>query len=578
MSYVKFTAEEGKDVVIEYVSDPKAGTEYINNYVAVNALIFDRPNPKTTASDPYPANIDMHAAAVDAPVNEAGDIVLTWKPASSAVKHHVMFGTSPDDLTEMIATTEAQYAPQGLSSHNVYYWRIDEEDAAGNRYEGDVWSFRPRHLAFPGAEGYGRFAIGGRGGVVYHVTSLDDDVDNPQPGTFRYGLTKVESTRTIVFDVSGYITLKGRLVCSDKYVTIAGQTAPGEGITFRGAPLGVNSDGITRFIRSYRGYAGDQNGPIEAEQNKGLDGLGLAGGDHAIVDHCSVSWTTDEAFSSRGAKSITLQRTLLSESLNCADHPNYGSGAQHGYAATIGGGQGSGVGSFHHNLLAHNEGRNWSLSGGLTGSGFYDGAHDVFNNVVYNWGGRATDGGSHEINFVNNYYKKGPSTRQNYLLNLQLEGTGKGTQSAYVSGNIREELNGNKVYDKENTTFRYSLSGGQELNWEPFVSEPFFPSYATIESAEQAYRNVLSDVGCNQPFFNSHDARMVSRTVNGTTSKVGSKTGKKGLIDREWDSEGYVDIPEVRRSADFDTDLDGMPDWWERTWTVSDLAGQQFRQ
>lgn len=235
MSYVKFTAEEGKDVVIEYVSDPKAGTEYINNYVAVNALIFDRPNPKTTASDPYPANIDMHAAAVDAPVNEAGDIVLTWKPASSAVKHHVMFGTSPDDLTEMIATTEAQYAPQGLSSHNVYYWRIDEEDAAGNRYEGDVWSFRPRHLAFPGAEGYGRFAIGGRGGVVYHVTSLDDDVDNPQPGTFRYGLTKVEGPRTIVFDVSGYITLKGRLVCSDKYVTIAGQTAPGEGITFRGA-------------------------------------------------------------------------------------------------------------------------------------------------------------------------------------------------------------------------------------------------------------------------------------------------------------------------------------------------------
>lgn len=105
MSYVKFTAEEGKDVVIEYVSDPKAGMEYINNYVAVNALIFDRPNPKTTASDPYPANIDMHAAAVDAPVNEAGDIVLTWKPASSAVKHHVMFGTSPDDLTEMIATT-----------------------------------------------------------------------------------------------------------------------------------------------------------------------------------------------------------------------------------------------------------------------------------------------------------------------------------------------------------------------------------------------------------------------------------------------------------------------------------------
>lgn len=564
MSYIQFNAVKDRDVVVEYVSTPKAGTEYINNYVAVNALIFDRPNPKTTASDPYPANTDMHACAVDAPDDEAGDIVLTWKPASTAVKHHVMLGTSPDNLSEMAATTATSYATQGLTNHNIYYWRIDEEDAAGNRYEGDTWSFRPRHLAFPGAEGYGRFAIGGRGGAVYHVTSLDDDVDNPQPGTFRYGIRNLTGPRTIVFDVSGYITLKGRLTCSDKYVTIAGQTAPGEGITFRGAPLGVNSDGITRFIRSYRGYAGDTSGPIESEQNKGLDGLGLAGGDHAIVDHCSVSWTTDEAFSSRGAKSITLQRTMLSESLNCADHPNYGSGARHGYAATIGGGQGSGVGSFHHNLLAHNEGRNWSISGGLTGGGEYDGAHDVFNNVVYNWGGRATDGGTHEMNFVNNYYKKGSATSQNYLLRLQLEGTGKGTQSAYVSGNIREELNGSKTSDALGKTYRYELSGGQTLDWEPFVSSPFFPSFAKVESAEQAYRNVLSDVGCNLPFFNAHDARMVHETLTGTTSKKGSKTGKKGLIDREWDSEGYVDIPETRRPDDYDTDQDGMPDWWER--------------
>ena len=553
MSYIRFNAVEGKNVVIQYISEPKEGVEYCNTTVALNALIFDRPNPKIQAESPYPENLDMHADA------DGGSITLSWTPGSSAVKHHVMLGINADEMQEVATVTEASYTASKVSTHNVYYWRIDEEDAAGVRYEGETWSFRPRRIAFPGAEGYGRYAIGGRGGTVYHVTSLDDDVENPQPGTFRYGITKVKGPRTIVFDVSGYITLKGRLTCSDKYVTIAGQTAPGQGVCLRGAPFGMQSDGITRFMRIHRGYAATTE-----EQDKGLDGFGMAGNDHAIMDHCSIAWTTDEGFSSRGAKSITLQRTMISEALNDADHPNYGSGTRHGYAATIGGGQGYGVGSFHHNLLAHCEGRNWSLSGGLTGSGAYDGAHDVFNNVVYNWGGRATDGGTHELNFVNNYYRKGPATKQNLLLRLQLEGTGKGTQSAYVSGNIREETNGTKTSDKQGTTYRHELSGGQVLDWEPFVTEPFFPSYATIETAEQALRNVLSDVGCNMPFFSEHDRRIVSETLNKTYKYTGSRTGAKGLIDHEADAGGYEIIPEKTRDEAWDTDQDGMPDWWER--------------
>lgn len=161
----------------------------------------------------------------------------------------------------------------------------------------------------------------------------------------------------------------------------------------------------------------ETNGGTISDEDKvnGLDGMGMAGNDNAIMDHCSISWTIDEAFSSRNAKSLTLQRTLISEALNVAGHPNYSAGTAHGYAATIGGGEMSAtlkVGSYHHNLLAHCEGRNWSLSGGLDGVGAYDGHHDVFNNVVYNWGGRATDGGSHEVNFVNNYYKMGPATTQ----------------------------------------------------------------------------------------------------------------------------------------------------------------------
>ena len=553
MSHVQFQVTEGKPVVVEYISEPQEGTTYINTSVAVNALLFDQTNPKTQAANPQPAHQDFHADA------DSKSITLTWTPAQAATLHHVMVGTDAANLQQVGTTTQPQYTLQQVSNMNTYYWRIDEEDATGTRYEGEVWSFRPRHLAFPGAEGYGRFAIGGRGGSVYHVTSLDDNPSDPQPGTLRYGIVCEKGPRTIVFDVSGYITLKARLTCSDKYVTVAGQTAPGKGIILRGAPFGMNSDGITRFLRIYRGYAS-----TEEEQNRGLDGFGMAGADHAIMDHCTIAWTTDEGFSSRGAKSITLQRTMIAEALNCADHPNYGSGACHGYAATIGGGQGSGVGSFHHNLLAHCEGRNWSLSGGLTGGGAYDGAHDVFNNVVYNWGGRATDGGSHEINFVNNYYRMGEATSQKYLLRLQLEGTGTGTQSAYVSGNIREEKSGTLTQDKLNTTYRYETSGGQVVNWEPFVTTPFFPSYATIESAEEALRNVLSDVGCNMPSPTAHEERIVQETLNKTYTYKGSKTGKKGLIDREADAGGYEEIGSETREADYDSDADGMPNWWEK--------------
>lgn len=553
MSHVQFQVTEGKPVVVEYISEPQEGTTYINTSVAVNALLFDQTNPKTQAANPQPAHQDFHADA------DSKSITLTWTPAQAATLHHVMVGTDATNLQQVGTTTQPQYTLQQVSNMNTYYWRIDEEDATGTRYEGEVWSFRPRHLAFPGAEGYGRFAIGGRGGSVYHVTSLDDNPSDPQPGTLRYGIVCEKGPRTIVFDVSGYITLKARLTCSDKYVTVAGQTAPGKGIILRGAPFGMNSDGITRFLRIYRGYAS-----TEEEQNRGLDGFGMAGADHAIMDHCTIAWTTDEGFSSRGAKSITLQRTMIAEALNCADHPNYGSGACHGYAATIGGGQGSGVGSFHHNLLAHCEGRNWSLSGGLTGGGAYDGAHDVFNNVVYNWGGRATDGGSHEINFVNNYYRMGEATSQKYLLRLQLEGTGTGTQSAYVSGNIREEKSGTLTQDKLNTTYRYETSGGQVVNWEPFVTAPFFPSYATIESAEEALRNVLSDVGCNMPSPTAHEERIVQETLNKTYTYKGSKTGKKGLIDREADAGGYEEIGSETREADYDSDADGMPNWWEK--------------
>ena len=584
MSYIEFDVTAGNPVTISYVSVPKQDETYGRTYVTINALIFDTSDNTKIALDPIPNSGELHAG------DGSGSVTLQWTPAASAVKHHVLVGNDADQLTEHSVVTKAEFTLNGLNPLKDYYWRIDEEDASGNVSQGDVWLFRPARLAFPGAEGYGRYAIGGRGGVVYHVTTLEDngDDENPIEGSFRYGIKKVSGPRTIVFDVAGVISLKSRLTCSDKFVTIAGQTAPGNGIMLRTCPFGMQSDGITRFIRMRLGHKklinnlipggkndysyGSEEGTSEETTLGGLDGMGMAGNDHAIMDHCSISWTIDEAFSSRSGKGLTLQHTLISEALNQAGHPNYSSGTKHGYAATIGGGEmGGQPGSYHHNLLAHCEGRNWSISGGLDGGGSYDGHHDIYNNVVYNWGGRATDGGTHEMNFCNNFYKMGANSTST-LMNLQLEGTGTGTQSVYVHGNIRQEKNnGSLTQDKKGSTYKYSTSGGQKVDWEPLPTTPFdfMNPEGNMETAQAAFKNVLSDVGCTLPFFDLHDQRMVKETLNGTTSTTGSKSGKKGLIDSEEDSgcEGFdldkLGIVTAAHPKSWDADGDGIPAWFE---------------
>ncbi len=594
-SYVEFTVTEGQPVVIQFACVPKAGESYDRTSIMINGLDFDA-NPYGIM-DPVPAHQDYH---VDA---DQGSVTFSWLPASIAQKHRLVYGTDESEVNDATAYqyegTASSYTASGFSPLKMYYWRVDEVEANGTVHKGRVYQFRPRRLAFPGAEGYGRFAIGGRGGSVYHVTTLEDyyyndnnpdDPKNETPieGSFRYGIKKVSGPRTIVFDVAGVISLKSRLTCADKFVTIAGQTAPGNGIMLRTCPFGMQSDGITRFLRMRLGHKklinnlipggknsysyGAEEGTSEETTLGGLDGMGMSGNDHAIMDHCSISWTIDEAFSSRNGKGLTLQHTLISEALNQAGHPNYSAGDRHGYAATIGGGEmGGQPGSYHHNLLAHCEGRNWSISGGLDGKGAYDGHHDIYNNVVYNWGGRATDGGTHEMNFCNNFYKMGANSTST-LMNLQLEGTGTGTQSVYVHGNIRQEKNnGSLTQDKKGTTYKYSKSGGQTVDWDPLPTTPFsfMNPEGNMETAQAAFKNVLSDVGCNQPFFDLHDQRMVSETLNGTTSTKGSRSGKSGLIDSEEDAgcEGFdlekLGIVTATRPKSWDADGDGIPAWFE---------------
>jgi len=281
-------------------------------------------------------------------------------------------------------------------------------------------------------------------------------------------------------------------------------------------------------------------------------------GNNNIIDHCSISWTTDEGLSSRNATNITFQRSLISESLNRANHPNYPNGtSEHGFAASIGGK----VGSFHHNLLAHNYGRNWSLAGGLDPNNFFAGNLDITNNVVYNWGSRTTDGGAKEVNFVGNYYKPGPGMQlQQYALTMDHENDFAGMQRAYFSGNV---MPGYFNATNQESGRRSRLSNGITINYETFVNTPFFPSYVTTQSAENAYKIVLSDVGCNQPELDNHDLRMINETLTGTYSVTGNKSGKKGFPDHESDAGGYETYPEIVRNANWDTDQDGLPNWWE---------------
>ena len=405
--------------------------------------------------------------------------------------------------------------------------------------------------AFPGAEGAGKFTTGGAEGTVYVVTSLKDDGSE---GTLRWAIEK-SGKRTVVFAVGGVIALTKQLVIKNDDITIAGQTAPGAGICLKNYTLRVNANNV--IIRFIRCRMGDEC-KTEDDSMNGYQSS-YPGKKNIIIDHCSMSWSTDECASFYGNTNMTMQWCIVSESLTNSIHVKGG----HGYGGLWGGSPAT----FHHNLLAHCNGRNWSVGDAIDGSGTWVSKLDVFNNVVYNYGSRATDGEVHKLNFVNNYYKKGAATTVGHILKLEIKGFGAGTEQAYYSGNIIEDKNGDLLNDGTDNQFGriYTLdSGSSEPTYEVFPDEPFFPSYATIHTAKDAYKSVLSDVGCNLPLLDEHDQRIVRETLEGSYTYVGSETGKKGLIDNEADAGGYENYPEITIDLDeFDTDRDGLPNWWE---------------
>ena len=557
-AYVNFTVSGPSDITeILFAAETNTGSGVTIRNVMINGFEIDTPNAMRVAYSPIPADGDNHANA------DSGSVALSWSAAiaGDTASHDIYLGTnrasvagathaSPLFLGNQSTTSRVVATP---NKQAVYYWRVDPINTLGNLTTGPVWGFRPRHLAFPGAEGHGRFAHGGRGGRVVHITSLADYAPGatPIPGTLRHAVEVEAGPRVIVFDVAGMITLNRRLTLSSPFVTIAGQSAPGKGICLRQWPLGLSgsNDSVVRFLRNRPGNISGQT----------IDGGGLAGCDHSIMDHCSISWSMDEGFSSRGAKNITLQKTLISEALAIAGHQNYPAGTDHGYAATVGGD----IASLHHNLLAHCSGRNWSMGGGVDASGYFSGRLDIRNNVVYNWRSRTTDGGAMEVNFVNNYYKPGAATTHvPYAVTMNHENDFGGSQRCYFSGNIMQGH-----FNESNQTLgrRSVVSNGAPVpSYETFVASPFFEYHVSTQTALGAYKRVLSDVGANRP-LDTHDVRVIQETLSGTYAYTGTGPygGYPGLPNSQNDVGGWESYPTESRPASWDSDGDGLPHWWE---------------
>lgn len=386
---------------------------------------------------------------------------------------------------------------------------------------------KPKIPAFPGAEGFGMYTTGGRDGKVFIVTNLDDD----GPGSLREALEKKE-TRTILFAVSGNIELKSPLNIRSGNLTIAGQSAPGDGICIQNYPMTIAANNV--IIRFVRFRLGDLS-KIESDAFGGTKS-----NENILIDHCSISWATDECASFYRNKNFTMQWCIISESLNNSVHAK----GAHGYGG-IWGGLGA---TFHHNILAHHVSRLPRFSGSSTTPNSPDELVDFRNNVIYNWVSNSTYGGERgRYNVVNNYYKPGPATKSksHWMVNPSSP-----VGAFYIEGNV---LEGNESVTANN------WDGGVKTNSidSARVNIPFWSEPILEQTARQAYHDVLKYAGANLK-RDAIDTRII-KEINTGTAKYG-KT-KNGIIDSQDDVGGW---PKLKSAAyPKDSDGDGMPDEWE---------------
>lgn len=396
-----------------------------------------------------------------------------------------------------------------------------------------------RTPAFPGAEGFGKYAQGGRGGEVYAVTSLDD----AGPGSLRHAIESAQGPRTIVFDVGGTITLETPLRMEGKQrITIAGQTAPGKGITLRDQPFVIkNCQHIV--VRYLRVRLGDENKP----PNSDLDVMTVDYNDHVVLDHLSLSWGIDGNSDYRGNKNMTLQWLIYSEGLNDSLHGD----GEHAMATSMR--DPAGNATVHHNIYSTSRSRHPTLASGVP-PGDPQSILDFRNCVNYNWR-TGTNLGGVQMNVIGNYYRPGPETPDWHERPMQIKDRETKQARAYMEGNVfdgmAEEFNRDNfaavIYTnrgKYTSTTREAWQLAEEIDCGEFA--------VPTQSAREAYEACLEFAG----------ASLVRDTVDERViAKIRAREGR--IIDSQAEVGGWDPYPPVYRPDGWDTDADGMPDAWE---------------
>lgn len=454
---------------------------------------------------------------------------------------------------------------------------VEEEARNGKPYI--PWAARPTDLpqadipAFPGAQGGGMYSFGGRGGKVLVVTSLEDSGS----GTFREACLQ-GGARVVVFNVAGIIRLKTPLIIRAPYITIAGNTAPGDGVCIAGESVWINThDVVIRHMRFRRG---------ETFVGRRDDSIGGNPVGNIMIDHVSASWGLDENMSvyrhmwsdGTGKKelklptvNITIQNSIFAEALDTYNHS---------FGSTLGGENCS----FHRNLWANNTGRNPSIG--------WNGIFNFTNNIVYNWRHRSVDGGDYTalFNIINNYFKPGPVTETNQPIGHRILNPESGRSNlgykvfgrAYVHGNIVE---GNEKVTKDNWAGGVQVEDENDhdlpdagkytdyIRWH----KPFPMAPVDIVSAADAYEFVLGNAGATLPKRDPVDQRIVKQVRTGEVDyvkglnpdgfyqfkyrRLPKDSYKMGIITDIAQVGGY---PEYKGKPYKDTDCDGIPDDYEK--------------
>jgi hypothetical protein len=453
---------------------------------------------------------------------------------------------------------------------------IEEQAKHGRPYI--PWAARPTDLpvgeipAFPGAMGGGEYAIGGRGGKVITVSNLNDS----GPGSFREAC-ETGGARIVVFNVAGIIQLKSPVIIRAPYITIAGQTAPGDGVCIAGESVWANThDVVVRFMRFRRG---------QTDVGRRDDSFGGNPVGNIMIDHCSCTWGLDENISfyrhmfdpGAGIKeqklptvNVTIQNTISAQALDTYNHA---------FGSTLGGENCS----FIRNLWADNAGRNPSIG--------WNGVFNFVNNVVYNWNHRSVDGGDYTAlyNIINNYYKPGPVTSKGNVGHRILKPESGRAKLGYLvfgrvyaNGNIMEgypEITkdnwaGGIQVEEQPDTKGYT----EKMKWDKPFPMPQFP----IISAQEAFDFVMENAGAYLPKRDVVDQRVLKQVKTGEVyydkeadkrdyyqfehRKLPKDSYKMGIITDISQVGGY---PEYKGKAYKDSDGDGMPDAWEKKYGLN---------